>query len=200
MSTYLLKPRKHSIIPDDMDNIKNPYYAGGKKAVYFTVQAYETLGKNVAVSVLDLFGLNPASRIPNTHYQSIDNIRKDILAQLQGGSNSYFVRKFAAKPHSQQAIQSMSTQQKRVVKTINSFSNIQSKPTVETVSVEKKVVLASSQFMFLQSKTLSDKIRQKKSEKEDSENQQKTRNPTLPKVNLLKLNGVQKNAKLFTKG
>ena len=55
-----------------MDNIKNPYYAGGRKAVYFTVQAFETLGKNVAVTLLDLFGLNPASRIPNTPYKTID--------------------------------------------------------------------------------------------------------------------------------
>jgi hypothetical protein len=150
-----------------MDNLKNPYYAGGKKPVYFTVQAYETLGKNVAVSLLDLFGLNPASRIPNTHYKTIDEVRKEILTQLQGGTNSYFVRKFVTKPHSQQTIQSMSTQHKRAVKTINSFSNIQNKPTVETVSMEKKVVLASSQFIFLQSKTLSDRIRQKKSEKEE---------------------------------
>jgi hypothetical protein len=150
-----------------MDNLKNPYYASGKKPVYFTVQAYETLGKNVAVSLLDLFGLNPASRIPNTHYKTIEEIRKEILTQLQGGANSYFVRKFVTKPQSQQAIQSMSTQNKRAVKTINSFSNIQNKPTVETVSMEKKVVLASSQFIFLQSKTLSDRIRQKKSEKEE---------------------------------
>lgn len=132
---FCLYLRKHSIIPDDMDNLKNPYYAGAKKPVYFTVQAYETLGKNVAVSLLDLFGLNPASRIPNTHYKTIDEIRKEILTQLQGGSNSYFVRKFVTKPHSQQTIQSMSTQHKRAVKTINSFSNIQNKPTVESVSM-----------------------------------------------------------------
>jgi hypothetical protein len=54
-----------------MDNIKNPYYAG-KKAVYFTIQAFEALGKNVAVTLLDLFGLNPASRIPNTPYKTVD--------------------------------------------------------------------------------------------------------------------------------
>lgn len=181
-----------------MDNIKNPYYAGGKKTVYFTIQAYETLGKNVAVSVLDLFGLNPASRIPNTPYKTVDEIRKEILAQLQGANSSYFVRKFVGKPHSQQTIHSLSTQHKKTPKTINSFTNIQQKPFVDTVSVEKKVILASSHFIFLQSKTLSDRIRQKDQKDDTTANDKQKRKTTLPKVNLFKLNGVQKNMKLFT--
>lgn len=122
--------RKHSVINDEMDNIKNPYYAGGKKVVYFTIQAYETLGKNVAVTVLDLFGLNPASRIPNTPYKTIDEIRKEIFSQLQGGNSSYFVRKFITKPQSQQTIHSLSTQLKKAPKTINSFTYIPQKPLV----------------------------------------------------------------------
>lgn len=76
LSTYLLQYSKHSIVTDEMDNLKSTYYAGGKKCVNFTIQAYESLGRNIAVSILDLFGMNPASRIPNTLYQNLDGIRK----------------------------------------------------------------------------------------------------------------------------
>lgn len=76
LSTYLSQYSKHSIVTDEMDNLKSTYYAGGKKCVNFTIQAYESLGKNIAVSILDLFGMNPASRIPNTLYQNLDGIRK----------------------------------------------------------------------------------------------------------------------------
>lgn len=42
-----------SIIPDELENIKSPYYA--KKNVYFSIRSYENLGKNILVSILDLF-------------------------------------------------------------------------------------------------------------------------------------------------
>lgn len=59
-----------------MENIKSQYYANGKKNLYFTIKAYENLGKNIAVSILDLFSLNPASRLPNTQFKTVENLRK----------------------------------------------------------------------------------------------------------------------------
>jgi cytosolic carboxypeptidase protein 5 len=43
---------------------------------------YESLGKSMLVSLLDLFDLNPYSRIPNTPYKSIEALRKDLATQL----------------------------------------------------------------------------------------------------------------------
>ena len=60
--------------------------------------------------------------------------------------------------------------------------------------------MASSQFIFLQSKTLSDRIREKKAEKEEVKaGDNKGKNSTLPKVNLYKLNGMQRNMKMVRK-
>ncbi len=84
------------------------------------------LGKNIAISILDLFDLNPASRIPNTTYQTLDNIRKEITSNLIGGNSSYFVRKFVGKPISQQSIKSGKNENK-ASKTINSFTSISQK-------------------------------------------------------------------------
>jgi hypothetical protein len=62
------------------------------------------------------------------------------------------------------------------------------------------VILASSQFIFLQSKTLGNRIREKKAEKEEAKvGDNKVRSPTLPKVNLFKLSGVQRNVKMVMK-
>ena len=68
---------KLSILPDELENIKSIYYS--KKNLYFTIKSYENLGKNILVSVLDLFELNPASRIPHTSYKQLSGVRQDIL-------------------------------------------------------------------------------------------------------------------------
>jgi hypothetical protein len=44
------------------------------------------LGKNILVSLLDLFELNPASRIPHTHLKSLANIKEEISNQLTKGT------------------------------------------------------------------------------------------------------------------
>ncbi len=51
--------------------MKSAYYSTGNKSVYFTIESYEALGKAVCVSILDVFGLNPSSRIPNTVFKTI---------------------------------------------------------------------------------------------------------------------------------
>ena len=48
------------------------------KITRFTIEAFENVGKALLVSILDIFEKNPYSRIPNTPYKSIDNIRKEI--------------------------------------------------------------------------------------------------------------------------
>jgi cytosolic carboxypeptidase protein 5 len=39
------------------------------------------LGKNVLVSILDIFEKNPYSRIPNTQQRSLDQIRKEVAQE-----------------------------------------------------------------------------------------------------------------------
>lgn len=58
------KVDKLSIIHSDMDNVKSPCYSNDKKR-YLTIRSYENLGKSILVSILDLFDLNPYSRLPN---------------------------------------------------------------------------------------------------------------------------------------
>ncbi len=121
---------------DELDNIKSQYYAGGKKTVYFTMKAYEMLGKNIAVSILDLFGYNPASRIPNTPFQTLEGIRKDIFLRLQHSAyNQTSFRKYTLKPFSQQSIKPNSQQSrisKSKTKTMNSFESIAIKGSIES--------------------------------------------------------------------
>jgi hypothetical protein len=58
-----------------MDNIKGLYY-NNKKALNFTIKSYENLGKSILVSILDLFQINPASRLPNTEQKNLEGVRK----------------------------------------------------------------------------------------------------------------------------
>lgn len=70
---------------DDLENLKSPYYSN-KKNLYFTIKSYENLGKNILVSILDLFELNPASRIPHTSMKSLAGIKEEISNQLTKGA------------------------------------------------------------------------------------------------------------------
>ncbi len=85
------------------------------------------LGKNIAVSILDLFGFNPASRIPNTSFKTIQAIRKDIFHCLTHAAyNQTCFRKYTLKPFSQQSIkpnsqQSRISKSKSKTQTMNSF-------------------------------------------------------------------------------
>jgi hypothetical protein len=47
-----------------MDNVKSPCFSNDKKR-YLSIRSYENLGKNIVISILDLFDLNPFSRLLN---------------------------------------------------------------------------------------------------------------------------------------
>lgn len=66
--------RKYPIIYDELENLKSSYYSN-KKTIYFTIKSYENLGKNILVSILDLFELNPASRIPHTSLKNLAGVK-----------------------------------------------------------------------------------------------------------------------------
>ena len=66
---------------DELENLKSSYYAN-KKVLYFTIKSFENLGKNILVSILDLFELNPASRIPHTPLKNLSGVKEDIMSQL----------------------------------------------------------------------------------------------------------------------
>ena len=66
--------RKYPIIYDELENLKSTYYSN-KKTLYFTIKSYENLGKNILVSILDLFELNPASRVPHTSLKNLAGVK-----------------------------------------------------------------------------------------------------------------------------
>lgn len=45
---------------------------------FYTPEIYENIGKNLVISILDIFEKNPYNRIENSPYKSLDGIRKDI--------------------------------------------------------------------------------------------------------------------------
>ena len=47
------------------------------------------MGKNILVSILDLFSLNPASRIPNTPFKNLAGIRQEILEHINKTNMTY---------------------------------------------------------------------------------------------------------------
>jgi len=49
--------------------------------VYYTIEIYEDVGKAMLVSILDIFEKNPCSRIPNTSYGTLDNIRTELASK-----------------------------------------------------------------------------------------------------------------------
>ena len=53
-----------------------------KGAPEFTIKIYENVGKQLLVSILDLFEWNPVSRIPHTEYKNIKSIRKEIAGEV----------------------------------------------------------------------------------------------------------------------
>lgn len=47
------------------------------------------MGKNILVSILDLFEFNPASRIPHTPMKNLQGVRQEILTHINKVSMSY---------------------------------------------------------------------------------------------------------------
>lgn len=71
------KVDKLSVIHNDLDNVKSSYYAGEKKN-YLSIRSYENLGKSIVISILDLFELNPFSRLLNGPLKTLPELRHFI--------------------------------------------------------------------------------------------------------------------------
>ena len=62
-----------------MENNDNPVYHPKEDELhYFTPDMYRNVGKNCMVSILDLFDKNPYSRIYNSSYKCMENLRREI--------------------------------------------------------------------------------------------------------------------------
>ena len=61
-------------------DIKSRVYVKG--APEFTTKIYENVGKQLLVSILDLFEWNPVSRIPHTEFKNLKAIRKEIATEV----------------------------------------------------------------------------------------------------------------------
>ena len=57
------------------DLYKNP-------PTYYTIEMYEDVGRSLAISILDIFEKNPCSRIGNTPYLNLENVRKEIATKI----------------------------------------------------------------------------------------------------------------------
>jgi len=53
-----------------------------KGAPFFTPKIYENVGKQLVVSILDIFEKNPVSRIPFTKYENINKIRSEVVYEI----------------------------------------------------------------------------------------------------------------------
>jgi hypothetical protein len=61
------------------DRSEEPTLEGEKlfdNSVIFTEDSYRNLGKNLLVSILDVFDKNPYSRVYNSRYKSLDVLRR----------------------------------------------------------------------------------------------------------------------------
>ncbi|KAL4471783.1 hypothetical protein ABPG72_008801 [Tetrahymena utriculariae] len=64
-------------------NVSNFLIQNGDGGInYFTPQMFEESGKAVLISLLDVYEKNPYSRIANTSYSNIENIRKETAAEV----------------------------------------------------------------------------------------------------------------------
>jgi hypothetical protein len=45
-------------------------------SILFTEDSYKNLGKNLLVSILDVFDKNPYSRVNNSRYKSMEMLRR----------------------------------------------------------------------------------------------------------------------------
>lgn len=68
------------LLTDEYDNIKSQVYAEGPP--FFTVESYENVGKSLLITILEVFGKNPYSRIANSQFKNLEALRKDVMAQV----------------------------------------------------------------------------------------------------------------------
>lgn len=78
------------VVHDEIDNVKSGYYCTGKQ-VYLSIRAYENLGRCILISILDLFGKNPYSRIPNSNLKNVDGVRSVIKEQINKANKDFKV-------------------------------------------------------------------------------------------------------------
>ena len=52
------------------------YKSKNDENALFTPEMYENLGKNLMVSILDVFDKNPYNRVYNSKYKSMDMLRR----------------------------------------------------------------------------------------------------------------------------
>eukprot|EP01017_Pseudomicrothorax_dubius_P024785 TRINITY_DN26347_c0_g1_i1.p1 TRINITY_DN26347_c0_g1~~TRINITY_DN26347_c0_g1_i1.p1 ORF type:complete len:163 (+),score=25.12 TRINITY_DN26347_c0_g1_i1:59-490(+) len=50
--------------------------------LYYNNETFEALGKALLISILDLFETNPCSRLTNSTYQNLDNLRFDLAKNV----------------------------------------------------------------------------------------------------------------------
>jgi hypothetical protein len=67
------KNKKYFYENEQIQNFTSDLYQKG--APFFTPKIYENIGKQLVVSILDLFEKNPVSRIPFTKYETVNKIR-----------------------------------------------------------------------------------------------------------------------------
>ena len=65
---------------DDVENIKSDTYKNGPP--FYTIEIFENIGKNLLISILDLFDNNPYSRLSNSAYKGLDGVRKEVALQV----------------------------------------------------------------------------------------------------------------------
>ncbi|KAL4440863.1 hypothetical protein ABPG74_013844 [Tetrahymena malaccensis] len=63
---------------DPAEDNQSEIYKGKKDPPLFVPILYQDVGKAILVTILDIFEKNPYSRIPNSSYKTIDNIRRSI--------------------------------------------------------------------------------------------------------------------------
>ncbi|EAR85016.2 zinc carboxypeptidase family protein (macronuclear) [Tetrahymena thermophila SB210] len=63
---------------DPAEDNQSEIYKGKKEPPVFVPILYQDVGKAILVTILDIFEKNPYSRIPNSSYKTIDNIRRSI--------------------------------------------------------------------------------------------------------------------------
>ncbi|KAL4490339.1 hypothetical protein ABPG72_004378 [Tetrahymena utriculariae] len=63
---------------DPAEDNQSEIYKGKKDPPAFVPILYQDVGKAILVTILDIFEKNPYSRIPNSSYKNIDNIRRSI--------------------------------------------------------------------------------------------------------------------------
>lgn len=74
------KSKKIKFSESEVSNRQSKIYSSGPPE--FTIEIYENLGKQILISILDIFGKNPISRIPHTKYENLAAIRTSIASHI----------------------------------------------------------------------------------------------------------------------